>query len=127
MKCKEKREEGGKWKLRVEGNSLVSTCVEEEEEEEESWRRRRKKNKEDEEERASSNAIMLDSSSSSEKMTLDRIANHPVPLYELSDQIEEVSSLFKKGLLKLRVVSYEWGTEWLVVLSDRDFQASTTN
>ncbi|GEM_PF-2497157 len=104
--------------MRVEVNNLVATSAEEEEES--------KRKKKGEEERVSSNEIVLDSSTSSEKMTLDRIANHPVPLYELSDQIEEVSSLFKKGLLKLRVVSYEWGTEWLVVLSDRAFQAPTT-
>jgi hypothetical protein len=119
MKCKKKRRRRRrqKRKLRVEVNNLVATSAKEEES------RRKKK---DEEERVSSNEIVLDSSpSSSEKMTLDRIANHPVPLYELSDQIEEVSSLLKKGLLKLRVVSYEWGTDWLVVLSDRAFQATT--
>ncbi len=104
--------------MRVEVNNLVATSAEEEEES--------KRKKKGEEERVSSNEIVLDSSTSSEKMTLDRIANHPVPLYELSDQIEEVSSLFKKGLLKLRVESYEWGTEWLVVWSDRAFQAPTT-
>lgn len=40
---------------------------------------------------------------------------HPIPLVEVSTQINDACDLVSKGYLRLRVTHYPWGSEWAIV------------